>query len=150
MNAQRMMALMSAIVLALGLSATSAQAANGTAKWDELIQVLQQDTQGVESPDYGGMLRDSQVSLNLANGYVRFVVTGWPMSTESAAPSHIKGTLVCNASTGAQATLVDTPSVPLSETGQASFGGQLEIPASCVGASDDLAFFVRTAVTAAP
>ncbi len=149
MKAQRVMALVSAVMLTLGLSATSAQAANGPAKWEELIQLLQQGTQGVESPNYGGMLRNSQVSLNLANGYVRFVVTDWPMSTESASPSHIKGTLVCKASTGAQATLVDTPSVPLSETGQATFNGQLEIPASCVGASDDLAFFVRTAVAAA-
>ena len=146
MKAQRMMALVSAVVLTLGLSATLAQASDGTAKWDELIQLLQQTPQGVESPAYGGELRQSQVTLNLANGYLRFVVTDWPVTPESMAPSHIKGTLVCNASTGAQATLVDTPSVPLSESGQASFNGQLEIPVSCVGASEDLAFFVRTAV----
>lgn len=146
MKAQRMMALVSAVVLALGMSAMSAQAANGSAKWDELIQLLQQTTRGVESPDYGGELRKSRVALNLANGYLRFVVTDWPVNQESVAPSHIKGTLVCNASTGAQATLVDTPAVPLSESGQASFNGRLEIPASCIGASEDLAFFVRTAV----
>ncbi len=149
MKAQRMMSLMSAVVLALGLSATSVQAAAGTAKWDELIRLLQQDTQGLETPDYGGMLRKSQVSLNLSNGYVRFVVTDWPVSEESGAPSHIKGTLVCKASTGAQATLVDTPSVPLGDSGQATFSGQLALPAGCIGASDDLAFFVRTADVAA-
>lgn len=146
MKAQKAMALMSAVVLALGLSATSAQAASGSAKWDELIELLEQTTQGVESPDYGGHLRQSQVTLNLTNGYLRFVVTDWPVSEESVAPSHIKGTLVCKASTGAQATLVDTPAVPLSQSGQASFNGQLQIPAACAGASEDLAFFVRTAV----
>lgn len=148
MKAQRMMALMSAAVLVLGLAATSAQAVtNGTTKMDELIQLLQQDGQGNEN--YGGMLRQSQAAVNVSNGYIRFVVSDWPVAQTPAAGSEstlIKGTLVCKASTGAKATLVDTPSVPLGENGQASFNGQVTLPASCIAAPDDLAFFVRTAL----
>lgn len=148
MKAQRMTTLMSAVVLILGLAATSAQAVtSGTTKLDELIQLLQQDGQTVQN--YGGMLRQSQAAVNLNNGYIRFVVTDWPVSEAAAAGSEsarIKGTLVCKASAGAKATLVDTPSVPLSEEGQASFNGRVALPTVCMGASDDLAFFVRTAL----
>lgn len=151
MKAQRMMALMSAVVLILGLVATSAQAVtNEMTKLDELIQLLQKD--GQEGQTFGGTLRQSQAAVNLSNGYIRFVVTDWPVAeTEAAGPessAQIKGTLVCQASAGAQATLVDTPIVPLSEDGQASFNGQVTLPAACIGAADDLAFFVRTAVLA--
>lgn len=145
MKAQRMMALMSAVVLVLGLAAASAQAATkGTTKMDELLQLLQQDGQGGET--YGGMLRQSQAAVNLSNGYIRFVVTDWPVSEAGAETAQIKGTLVCRASAGAQATLVDTPSVSLSQDGQATFNGRVALPAACIGASDDLAFFVRTAL----
>lgn len=151
MKAQRMTALMSAMVLILGLAATSAQAVTKeTSKLDELVQLLQQDGQGSES--FGGTLRQSQAAVNLSNGYIRFVVSDWPVSEAAAAGSEstqIKGTLVCNASTGAQATLVDTPSVPLSENGQASFNGQVALPGACIAAPDDLAFFVRTAMVTA-
>lgn len=151
MNARRMTALMSAVVLILGLAATSAQAVTkGTTKMDELIQLLQQDAQGGKT--YGGTLRQSRAAVNVSNGFIRFVVSDWPVSETAAAGSEstqIKGTLVCKASAGAQATLVDTPSVALSEHGQASFNGQVTLPAACVGAPDDLAFFVRTALVAA-
>ncbi len=147
MKAQRMMALASAVVLILGLAATSAQAVTkGTTKLDELVQLLQQD--GQVGDNYGGILRQSQAAVNLNNGYIRFVVNDWPVSETASGPesAQIKGTLVCKASTGAQATLVDTPSVPLSEDGQAIFNGRVTLPASCIANPDDLAFFVRTAL----
>lgn len=151
MKAQRMTALMSAVVLILGLAATSAQATTkGTTQMDELVRLLQHDGQGVER--YGGTLRQSQAAVNMTNGYIRFVVTDWPVSgsvADGSESAQIKGTLVCKASTGARATLVDTPAVPLSENGEASFNGQVTLPAACLGAPDDLAFFVRTALVEA-
>jgi hypothetical protein len=59
----------------------------------------------------------------------------------------VKGTLVCNDTPddGSMSELVDTPAVPLSARGNATFQGHVALPPSCTGEPDDIVFLIRIA-----
>jgi hypothetical protein len=94
-----------------------------------------------------------ETGVNLRNGDVGFRVRGLVLAGGNgvgtrAAITEVKGTLVCDAdgnASGGNSTLVDTPAVSLSDTGDAHFSGNLgPLPAAC--SEPDLAFLIRIAV----
>ena len=143
MKAKRMFALMMSLTMVLGVATGAAFAAAPA----DLVAHVQQDAEVNDHMNlaYHGGLELSQVAVNVQSGEIRFLVNDWPASEEGTRPAMIQGTLVCQASAGANATLVETPAVPLSEDGRAFFAGPVSMPAACAAAPQDLAFFVKTA-----
>ncbi len=106
----------------------------------------------------GGFLPWSTTSghahVNLQTGDIEFVVHGLVFAGGSpnvtiGTPlpvTAVKGTLVCDnngSAGGGNSVIVETPSVPLSETGDARFSGNIgPLPAACTS-EPDLAFVVR-------
>jgi len=93
-----------------------------------------------------------EAGVNLRNGDVGFRVRGLVLAGGNgvgtrAAIAQVKGTLVCDtdgSAGGGNSTLVDTPLVALSVTGDARFSGNLgPLPAACSQA--DIAFLIRIA-----
>ncbi len=103
---------------------------------------------------------EGNARVNLDTGKVEFQVKGLvlavgsekafnlvalPIGTPDGVPDVI-GTLVCDidgSAGGGTSTLVDTPSVPLSPTGNAQFSGKVgPLPAACTDESD-IAFLIR-------
>jgi hypothetical protein len=88
-----------------------------------------------------------EAGVNLSNGDVGFRVRGLVLAGGNTIGTpgtinQVKGTLVCDA--GGANTLVDTPLVTLSATGDAGFSGNLgSLPAACSPAN--VAFLVRIA-----
>jgi hypothetical protein len=92
--------------------------------------------------------------VNLNTGDIEFVVRGLVFAGGSSSitigaalpVTAVKGTLVCdnNGSAGSgNSIIVETPSVPLSETGDAQFSGNIgPLPAVCA-TEPDLVFLVR-------
>jgi len=92
--------------------------------------------------------------VNLRTGDIEFVVHGLvfaggssTITIGSALPvTAVKGTLVCDnngSAGGGNSVIVETPSVPLTETGNAKFSGNIgPLPAVCASESD-LVFLVR-------
>ena len=106
----------------------------------------------------GGFLPWSTTSgkaqVDLATGEVHFTVRGLVfagggpgITIGTPGPvTAVKGTLVCNVSGsagGGNSVVVETPSVPLSATGDASFSGNLGALPSVCASQPDLAFLVR-------
>jgi len=98
-------------------------------------------------------------SVNLSNGNANFQVRGLVLAvgSEASVPisgldigtpagvTEVKGTLVCNVSgttNSGNSVLVDTPAVPLSALGNASFAGNIG-PISSVCGPSDIAFLIR-------
>jgi hypothetical protein len=97
--------------------------------------------------------------INLKRGTISFQVKGLVLAVggEAAVPisglqigtpagvTSVKGTVVCavsGAGNGGNSVLVDTPAVPLSSTGDASFSGKIgSFPAAC--STSDIAFLIR-------
>jgi len=97
--------------------------------------------------------------INLKKGTVSFNVKGLVLAVggEAAVPisglqigtpagvTEVKGTVVCAVSgvgNGGNSVLVDTPAVPLSSTGDASFSGKVgPFPSAC--STSDIAFLIR-------
>ena len=106
----------------------------------------------------GGFLPWSTTSgkaqVDLATGEVHFTVHGLVfagggpgITIGTPGPvTAVKGTLVCNVSGsagGGNSVVVESPSVPLSATGDASFSGNLGALPSVCASQPDLAFLVR-------
>ena len=86
--------------------------------------------------------------VNLTTGTLRFSVDGLVLAAGNSIGTpdgitNVKGTLVCD-TTGVNSTLVDTPLVPLSAQGNASFRGSLgTLPLACTS-QPNIAFLIRT------
>jgi hypothetical protein len=92
--------------------------------------------------------------VNLQNGEIKFTVRGLVFAGGSPSitigtpgpVTAVKGTLICDndgSASGGSSVLVETSSVPLSATGDASFNGTLgSLPAVCSSESD-IAFVLR-------
>ncbi len=158
MTPARMTVLASAFVMTLLLGpgvATTQAAKSHHGVWDEILSLLQPGIPRAEREHFGAPrpVKAGQAHVNMQNGEIRFSVTGLslvggPSGAEFGlleVDPRVKGTLVCNVTAGAGATLVDTPAVPLSEQGEATFVGQVALPMACLSAPHDLAFFVRVA-----
>lgn len=139
-----------AATLILGAGAANA-AADPQANWNEIHDLLQKDSAGVvlSAPQF---VKNGQAHVNVLTGRIHFEVKRLPVKTEEFGSEYgfdgmatqVKGTLVCKVSAGAGATLVDTPVVPLTEEGSASFTGQVSLPSECATSPNDVAFFLRT------
>ncbi len=139
-----------AATLILGAGAANA-AADPQANWNEIHDLLQKDSAGVvlSTPQF---VKNGQAHVNVLTGRIHFEVKRLPVKTEEFGSEYgfdgmatqVKGTLVCKVSAGAGATLVDTPVVPLTEEGSASFTGQVSLPSECATSPNDVAFFLRT------
>ncbi len=104
-------------------------------------------------------ISSGSAKVNLTKGRVNFQVKGLVLAVggEAAVPisgldigtpagvTAVKGTVVCNVSgstNGGNSVLVDTPSVPLSALGDASFSGNVgSFPSAC--STSDIAFLIR-------
>ena len=137
-------------LMLLGPAATSAATEDSVkTTWQEIYQLLQ----GEEDASQPKLLKDGQAVVNIVSGLIRFEVDHLPIlagpsdvefGTQDAASTMVKGTLVCHLSAGAQATLVDTPLVPVTDAGHATFTGYVSLPLECTSAPHDVAFFIRT------
>ena len=57
----------------------------------------------------------------------------------------VKGTLLCNDTEPGFGELVDTEAVRLSDAGDATFTGRVDLPASCTEEPEDMVFLIRVA-----
>ncbi len=158
MTPARMTVLLSAFVMTvlLGPGVVPTQAGTGPhGVWDEILTLLEATPPSADDLHFGAPrpVNNGQAHVNFLNGEIRFAVTGVPFLSgpsgmqfdgQEVGPM-VKGTLVCNVTAGAGATLVDTPVVPLTEQGDATFVGQVPLPMPCLSPPHDLAFFVRIA-----
>lgn len=126
-------------------------------KWDDVIGIIQAGNlvgSGTGQVTGGGQpwstLR-GKAEVDLDNGHVKFSVEGLVLAGGNGigapgAITQVKGTLVCDtngSAGGGNSTLVDTPLVPLSAQGDASFNDDLgPLPAACL-TEPDIAFLVR-------
>ena len=112
----------------------------GLVRWTSIVGVI--TAPGVDAPVgniHAGAtpwtVRQGFATVNLETGAVFFEVNGLVIngSNSSGTPGPITavtGTLVCNP--GATATVLDTPSTPLSAEGNAVFSGHFNgVPAAC-------------------
>ena len=113
----------------------------------EILQLLQADeSNGIE------MVSDGQAHVNVRTGQIRFEANRLPILAGPSdmtfgmetAPIMVRGTLVCRVSAGSGATLVDTPAVPVTGKGEATYAGYVQLPDECLSAAYDIAFFIRT------
>jgi hypothetical protein len=92
--------------------------------------------------------------VNLQNGEIHFTVRGLVFAGGSPTitigtpgpVTAVKGTLICDndgSASGGNSVLVETPSVPLSATGDASFNGNLGMLPPVCSSEADIAFVVR-------
>ena len=143
----------------------TASAAAQTASWQEVIGIaLANNVVGSGTGAItGGFLPwhtfDGKARVNLGTGEIQFFVRGLVFA--AGAPgitigtpgpiTAVKGTLICNASGsagGGNSVIAETPSVPLSSTGNAEFNGNIgPLPAVC-SSQPDLVFVVRASVIA--
>lgn len=149
--------LMAGLVLSLVFATGSAQAQS--VSWKQVVGIIPAgNTVGSgNSVVPGGFLPWTTTAgaarVNLKSGTFQFVVRGLVFA--AGAPgivigtpgpvTAVKGTLVCDvdgSASGGNSVLVDTPSVPLSATGDAMFSGHVDIPPVCASESD-IAFLVR-------
>jgi len=157
----------------IGLSTGTAQAQTGTVIWERIVGIVQtMDLVGVGPVQPGSgpgsalgaapwVTTRGNARVKLLAGEVNFhveglvlavgssgVSTGLPIGT-TAGVTPVKGTLVCDlngSAGGGNSTLVDTPAVPLSAQGDATFNGNVgPIPLACVNEPADTAFLIRIA-----
>jgi hypothetical protein len=96
---------------------------------------------------------DGRAEVNLSNGMFTFTVRGLVLADDFNAanigtPSvvtRVKGTLVCNDGEPGFGELVDTEAVRLSKTGNATFSGRVDLPATCTEEPEDIVFVIRIA-----
>ncbi len=93
--------------------------------------------------------------VNLRSGTLQFVVRGLVFAAGGRGITigtpgpltGVRGTLVCDvdgSASGGNSVLVNTPLLPLSPTGDASFRGHVDLPAVC-STESDIAFLVTAA-----
>jgi hypothetical protein len=146
----------SVLLVALLSSAASAQ----TVSWRQLVGIIPAGNvvgSGTGTIT-GGFLPWTATAgfarVNLQNGEIKFTVRGLVFAGGSSSitigtpgpVTAVKGTLICDndgGASGGNSVLVETSSVPLSATGDASFNGSLgSLPAVCSSESD-IAFVLR-------
>ena len=94
-----------------------------------------------------------RAEVDLGNGNLTFTVHGLVLADDFNVASigtprpvtKVKGTLVCNDTEPGFAELVDTEAVPMSTTGDATFSGRVDLPASCTDEPEDIVFVIRIA-----
>lgn len=154
----RVRTVMTSTFLLLAFTAVAANAQ--TASWKQIVGIIPSgNAVGSGSGQIaGGFLpwttTSGHAQVNLRTGDIEFEVRGLVFAGGSpnitiGTPlpvTAVKGTLVCdnNGSAGdGNSVIVETPSIPLSETGNARFRGNIgPLPAACTSESD-LVFVVR-------
>jgi hypothetical protein len=145
----------------LTLAFFTATAAAQTVSWKQIVGIIPANTPvGTGSGIVPGgfapwTTTEGAARVNLRNGKIEFVVRGLVFAGGNTigtpAPiTQVNGTLVCdaNGSAGGNSVLVQTPSVPLTSTGDAFFSGKVgSIPSVCL-TEPDLAFLIRATATA--
>jgi hypothetical protein len=167
MRASRSVTLLAMGILSLALAATGAQ--GKTIRWRNIVGIVEEGNT-VGQGDFGfgvnGVLGGAPWStlgggarINLDTGDVQFQVKGLVLAVGSSnffglpdlpigtpgPVTDVTGTLVCERDgvPSGTSTLVDTPAVPLSSTGDAQFSGNIgPLPAACSN-EHDVAFLVR-------
>ena len=128
-----------AMLMLLGPAVTfAATDAGAKSTWQEVLELVQGE--GAGAPP---LLPNGQAVVNVATGLISFEVNSLPVMTGPSGQM-VKGTLVCRVSQGADATLVDTPTIPVAENGKVLFSGYVQLPVECQSAPSDVAFFIRT------
>ncbi len=155
------------VVGCLALSATTVFADDeARVKWKRIVGVLTPN--GVVGGFMGAPAEwtagEGRARLNLETGAVEFEVRGLVLAAQppALAPgdpvigttgvvTQVKGTVVCNATVDVPPppldSSVDTPGVPLSETGNAHFEGTVLLPAACLNDPGKMAFLIRASTT---
>ncbi len=152
MRHSRITTVLSTLAATLILGAAAANAATGPqGNWNEIFDLLKKNAAGqvLSAPQF---VKNGQAHVNVLTGRIHFDVKRLPVKTEEfgsdfgfgESATMVIGTLVCKVSAGAGATLVNTPVVPLTEEGSASFSGEVSLPSECATSPNDLAFFIRT------
>jgi len=135
--------------ISTGLAAISASAwADDVVRWKTVIGIIQAGNV-VGNITGGGQpwsTTGGEAKVNLRNGRIEFNVRGLVLAGGNTigtpgAITEVKGTLICNP--GTTNSTVDTPLVPLTDTGDAQFSGEVVIPADCN--TSNIAFLVRIA-----
>lgn len=130
------------LLLLLILATASFAEDDGTVvRWKTIVGVI--TAPGISNPvagiPSGGLpwrTTGGRARVNLTTGHIAFhveglVLVGGNASGTRAGIANVKGTLVCNPGTPAQAAL-DTATVPLSLEGDAEFSGNLaSVPSPC-------------------
>ena len=154
-----MRAFATAGVMAATVLATLApvHADSSSVKWEDIVGIIQAGNQvgsGTGRVTGGGQpwsTTSGKAQVDLRSGKVKFVVKGLVLAGGNSIGTPdgitaVKGTLVCDtngSAGGGNSVLVDTDLVPLSPQGEASFSGEVVLPAVC-DTEADIAFLVRT------
>ena len=140
------------------LAAAAPSRADDVVHWQTVIGIIQAGNpvgSGTGQVTGGGQpwsATGGESVVNLRNGDVGFRVRGLVLAGGNTigtpgAITGVKGTLVCDlngSAGGGNTTLVDTPLVALSDTGDARFSGNFgPLPAAC--SEPDIAFLIRIA-----
>lgn len=149
-----------AISVVLVAALLAASAAAQTASWRQVVgiilsgNVVGSGTGAVPGGFLPWTTTSGSAHVNLQTGEIQFSVRGLVFAGAAKGitlgtpgpVTAVKGTLLCDAdgsAGGGNSVLVETPSVPLNATGDASFQGSLgTLPAVCSSESD-LVFVVR-------
>jgi hypothetical protein len=146
-------------VLVVLFSLTAASAQGQSVSWKQVVGIIPAgNTVGTGTGAVpGGFLPWTTTAgaahVNLRNGEIQFAVRGLVfagggpgITVGTPGPvTAVKGTLVCDVDGSASdrnSVLVETPSVPLSPTGDAMFRGHVDVPSVC-STESDIAFLVR-------
>ena len=138
------------------LTTMTAPVSADSVRWKTIIGIIQAGNivggvNGIGAITGGGQpwsTLDGRANVDLAAGRIDFEVRGLVLAGGNTvgnpgAINLVKGTLVCDAGTGAQQ-VVDTPLVPLDARGDAEFSGPVgPIPATCT--PNNTVFLVRIA-----
>ena len=133
--------------ISTGLAAVSASAwADDVVRWKTVIGIIQAGNV-VGNITGGGQpwsTTAGEAKVNLRTGHIEFNVRGLVLAGGNTigtpgAITEVKGTLICNP--GTTNTTTDTPLVPLTDTGDAQFSGEVVIPPACT--TRNTAFLVR-------
>jgi hypothetical protein len=146
----------SLLLVALMSGAVSAQ----TVSWRQVVgiipagNVVGSGTGAIAGGFLPWTTTSGSARVNLESGEIQFTVRGLVFAGGSSSitigtvgpVTGVKGTLICDndgSASGGNSVVVETPSVPLSATGDASFRGSLgSLPAVC-STESDIAFVVR-------
>jgi hypothetical protein len=152
---RKMQLAMLSIFLLLAISSATAEDQN--VRWRQIVgiilpgNVVGSGTGAITGGGFPWTTTGGVAHINLQNGEIQFVVRGLVLAAGNAIGTRgpitaVKGTLICDtdgSAGGGNSTVVETPSVPLSATGDAQFSGSVgSLPAVC-STQPDLAFLVR-------
>lgn len=142
MKRNRLQTLLGVLVgtLLLGLGAVSGHAATSQEDgWGQPSDEIQSGMLvGASMAADAGATQIGQADVDLEAGTVHFKVN------RLAGLVSVQGVVVCNLSAGAEATLVETPAVPVTGHGEATFAGHMAFPPECLHGADNMGFLIRT------